>query len=61
MSFHWVGEGTRPYRSQDFPTRVDAEAWVTDAYVDLLEDGVSAITLYEDGSVVYGPMSLSTP
>nr|NLI51364.1 hypothetical protein [Propionibacterium sp.] len=60
MAFHWRGDTDAPgaYRSQDFPTRVDAEAWLTETYPDLLDEGVRAVTLLEDDSIVYGPMSL---
>lgn len=60
MTFHWVAdvEGGEPIRSQEFPTRADAEAWLTESYEELIEDGASAVTLFEEGSLVYGPMSL---
>ncbi len=61
MTFHWVAdvEGGEAVRTQDFPTRADAEAWLTESYLDLADDGATAVTLYEDDQVVYGPMSLS--
>lgn len=55
MAFHWEGVD---YRSQDFPTRVDAESWLTASYEDLLDEGVLEVTLLEDADPVYGPMSL---
>jgi hypothetical protein len=59
MAFHWEGDPDADgYRSQDFPTQADAEAWLTETYPDLLDDGVRAVTLVEDSAVVYGPMSL---
>jgi hypothetical protein len=42
----------------EFPTRSDAETWLGEAYPDLAEDGVSAVTLFEGDREVYGPMSL---
>ncbi|HOA87773.1 hypothetical protein [Propioniciclava tarda] len=57
MSFHWEAAD---YRSQDFPTRAEAEAWLTECYLDLVDDGVEAVTLYDETHVVYGPMSLLT-
>ncbi len=42
----------------EFPTRSDAESWLGEAYPDLTEDGVSAVTLFEGEREVYGPMSL---
>jgi len=55
VAFHWEADD---YRSQDFPTRVDAEAWLTEFYLDLVDAGVEAVTLYSDADPVYGPMSL---
>jgi hypothetical protein len=43
----------------EFPTRSDAESWLGEAYPDLAEDGVAAVTLVEGDSDVYGPMSLA--
>ncbi|AKU17167.1 hypothetical protein [Luteipulveratus mongoliensis] len=42
-----------------FPTQSDAESWLGEQWRDLAEHSVSAVTLYEDDTVVYGPMSLS--
>ncbi len=60
MAFRWQTDPDAEggYRSQDFPTQADAEAWLTETYPDLVDDGVRAVTLVEDGAVVYGPMSL---
>jgi hypothetical protein len=55
VAFHWEADD---YRSQDFRTRVDAEAWLTECYPDLVDAGVQAVTLYSDADPVYGPMSL---
>ncbi len=41
-----------------FPTQADAETWVGEAWPDLLDEGIDAVTLYEDERLVYGPMSL---
>lgn len=35
-----------------------AEAWLTEAYSDLLDAGVTAVSLLEEDRLVYGPMSL---
>ena len=43
-----------------FPTQVDAEAWLSESWVDLADEDVDAVTLLRDGEVVYGPMSLGT-
>lgn len=42
----------------DFTTQGDAETWIGEAWQDLRDQGVDQVTLSEDGSVVYGPMSL---
>lgn len=41
-----------------FPSQAEAETWVGEVWRDLLAEGVDAVTLYEDGRRVYGPMSL---
>lgn len=69
MSFTWRYEradGTElPERSlpdaagaQAFPQQGDAESWVGEVWRELRDGGVDAVTLLEDGRVVYGPMSL---
>lgn len=42
-----------------FPTQSDAESWLGEAWRDLADAGVASVTLHEDDSVVYGPMSLA--
>ena len=44
--------------TESFPAQGDAETWVGEVWRELLEGGVDAVTLLEDGRVVYGPMSL---
>ena len=44
--------------SGGFPTQADAESWVGEAWQDLLASGVEAVRLHEDGTELYGPMSL---
>ncbi len=41
-----------------FPTQADAEAWFSQMWEELGEQGVASVTLYRDGTAVYGPMSL---
>jgi hypothetical protein len=41
-----------------FPTQSDAESYLGESWRDLLDAGVEAVTLREDDTVVYGPMSL---
>lgn len=42
-----------------FPTQGDAESWLGEQWRELQAAGVAAVTLHEEGAVVYGPMSLS--
>lgn len=45
-------------RGGGFPSQSEAESWLGEEWRDLLDAGVDAVTLREDGAVVYGPMSL---
>ena len=40
------------------PTQGDAETWLGEIWRELLDAGVDAVVLLEDGREVYGPMSL---
>lgn len=42
-------------------TQADAESWVGENWRGLLEHGVDQVSLYEDGRLAYGPMSLHPP
>lgn len=44
--------------SPEFPSQSDAESWVGEAWHELLDAGVDAVTLFEGDREVYGPMSL---
>ncbi len=41
--------------------QVDAESWLGENWRDLLDRGVSTVTLFEDDTEVYGPMGLAAP
>lgn len=41
-----------------FDNQGDAESWLGEFYPDLLDAGVSAVTLYDQDRQVYGPMRL---
>lgn len=41
-----------------FPSQSDAESWFGEAWHDLAAAGVDAVSLYREGDLVYGPMSL---
>ncbi|HSK27164.1 MAG TPA: hypothetical protein VK894_09670 [Jiangellales bacterium] len=68
MAWHWrylddsgatIDDESLPRR--DFPNQADAESWVGEAWPELLDSGVNAVTLLEDERVVYGPMDLRPP
>lgn len=53
------GAQTEPaVEPEEFPTQSDAESWIGEVWRELLEGGTDQVTLQEDGSTVYGPMSL---
>lgn len=65
MSWTWryeklSGEQLQPETAptEGFPTQSDAESWLGETWRELLEAGVDQVWLLEDGSTVYGPMSL---
>ena len=41
-----------------FANQSDAESWLGETFRELSEAGVAQVTLLEDGTQVYGPMSL---
>lgn len=47
-----------PATETSFPTQSDAENWFGETWRDLLEAGVAEVSLFRDGVLVYGPMSL---
>lgn len=42
----------------DFADQGAAETWLTGHYLELDDLGVREVSLYEEGRLVYGPMSL---
>lgn len=67
MAFTWRYEDTAGERlaepsiegaADHYVTQGDAESWLGENWRALLEAGVEQVTLLEDTSVVYGPMSL---
>lgn len=57
VTWRWRYDGAVG-ESQDFPSQADAETWLGDEWRALLDGGVTAVTLTEDGREVYGPMGL---
>ena len=52
--------GSGPDRAnQSFETREEAEEWLGQAWPELEEIGVEAVTLLSNDETVYGPMPLS--
>ncbi|SER47727.1 hypothetical protein SAMN05443377_10150 [Propionibacterium cyclohexanicum] len=43
---------------ESFASRAEAEAWLGEYYLDLSQAGVASVSLFDDGTLVYGPMSL---
>lgn len=53
------GTETEPaLRPEEFTTQGDAESWIGENWKALLDGGTEQVTLFEDGTEVYGPMSL---
>ena len=42
----------------EFPSQGDAEAWLSESWEDLADAGVTSVSLWRDGELAYGPMSL---
>lgn len=70
MSFSWLLTVTRNSPAvaealaelgaqQTFESVGEADAWLSEVWEDLAEEGVEAITLTEDGEPVRPPMSLA--
>ncbi|MDN5727298.1 MAG: hypothetical protein L0G99_15420, partial [Propionibacteriales bacterium] len=53
-----AGGGAEGGWAQQFPPPAEAEAWLTEAYEDLVDEGITEASLYEGDRLVYGPMSL---
>ena len=45
---------------ETFPSQSDAESFIGETWRELLEAGVSQVTLFEGDRKVYGPMSLES-
>ncbi|MEV6110804.1 hypothetical protein AB0M28_39850 [Streptomyces sp. NPDC051940] len=53
------GTGTTPsVEPEEWTTQGDAESWIGEVWKDLLAGGVDQVWLLEDGTEIYGPMSL---
>ena len=47
-----------PQPAGGFPSQGEAETWVGEVWRELLAEGIDAVSLLEEGRLVYGPMSL---
>ncbi len=65
MAYYWVT--TPEFCDEDqsdlglnrgFDDQQGAEEWLTTAYAELAEAGAHAVALFDEGRLVYGPMSL---
>jgi hypothetical protein len=62
MAWHWVAEPGAPGQpglERRFASQGDAETWLGEFYPDLLAAGITAVSLYEEDRLVYGPMRLT--
>jgi len=64
VSWVWRLEGADGTPSQAFPSpthlsQSDAESWLGETWRDLAAAGIVQVTLFEDGTLVYGPMLLT--
>ncbi|UGY90969.1 hypothetical protein [Streptomyces gobiensis] len=64
MTWTWrfeKADGTEtepPVQAEEFSTQGDAESWIGETWKELLDGGVDQVTLFEDTTKIYGPMSL---
>lgn len=56
--WHWSSNNQDQPLEERFDSQAEAEQWLTVSYEDLLEAGVTEVSLLEGDRVVYGPMSL---
>ena len=69
MAYYWTVDDTDALTdaaaldevgiAQRFETQKEAELWLGATYADLLDVGATSVSLYEEGRLVYGPMSLA--
>ncbi|ROQ69534.1 hypothetical protein EDD93_4035 [Streptomyces sp. 840.1] len=53
------GTETEPaLQPEEFTTQGDAESWIGEYWKELLDGGAAQVTLFDDGTKIYGPMSL---
>lgn len=53
------GTETEPaLQPEEFTTQGDAESWIGEFWKELLDGGADQVTLFDDSTKIYGPMSL---
>ncbi|MFI6897190.1 hypothetical protein ACIBM4_24085 [Streptomyces sp. NPDC050256] len=53
------GTETEPaLQPEEFTTQGDAESWIGEYWKELLDGGADQVTLFDDTTKIYGPMSL---
>lgn len=55
MAYRWVPDAGL---NEEFEDQHQAEDWLSSFYDDLLDAGVTQVSLYEDDRLIYGPMGL---
>jgi hypothetical protein len=43
---------------EEFTTQGDAESWLGEIWKELVQGGADQVLLFDDGTKIYGPMSL---
>lgn len=56
MTWHWLYSSGET--SAVFPSQAEAETWLGEVWRELRTAGVESVSLYQEGRLVYGPMSL---
>ena len=54
-----MGRRRRRYRRRPTRGQSDAESWLGETWRELAAAGIAQVTLFEDGTLVYGPMPLT--
>lgn len=65
MSWRWVSDGVADATAaaeaglgEEFGSQAEAEAWLGQYYEDLLDAGVTEVTLMDGDRIAHDPMSL---
>jgi hypothetical protein len=53
------GTPSQALPSPPHPSQSDAESWLGETWRELAAAGIAQVTLFEDGTLVYGPMPLT--